>query len=264
MKIGFIGFGNMARAIADGLIKTNRVNKEDLIFSTQTLASREKIEKEMTIQGVQSNQKVIDFADIILLAVKPHQIDSVLGQLSVPETKTVVSVAAGYPTDKLTQYLSEKQVLRVMPNLNAQVGESMTAIIDNPAVPSEAVNSVDHLFKAVGETVSIPEEQLSLFIGLAGSSPALVFMFIDTLARSAVKYGMPKEKAVKIASQAVLGSGKTALHSDSSPWNLIDQVSSPGGITVEAVLSLLQSDFSDAVVTSFDRMIEKDKEMSGK
>lgn len=264
MNVGFIGFGHMAQAIAKGLLTNDIISKDELIFSTHRKESREKIEKAWKVRGADANQKVVDHSDVIILAVKPYQIDNVLGQLTIPENKLVLSVAAGYPTDRLTRFLSEKQILRVMPNLNAQVGSSMTAICENPAVSKKDKETADRLFKAVGETVFLPEDQLSLFIGLAGSSPALVFMFIDTLARSAVKYGMSKDKAVKIASQAVLGSGKTALHSDSSPWDLIDQVSSPGGITVEAVLSLLQSDFSSAIVTSFDKMIEKDKDMSAK
>lgn len=264
MKIGFIGFGNMAQAIARGLLKNSITSKEELLFSTHRKESRERIEKSWNIKGADSNQKVVHHADVIILGVKPHQIDNVLNQLSISEDKLILSVAAGYTTAQLCQFLSPKQVLRVMPNLNAQVGASMTAIAENSAVSKSHMDTADRIFKAVGETVVLPEDQLSIFIGLAGSSPALVFMFIDTLARSAVKYGMPKEKAVKIASQAVLGSGKTALQSDSSPWDLVDQVSSPGGITVEAVLALLQSDFSNAVVNSFDKMIEKDRNMSEK
>lgn len=264
MNIGFIGFGNMAQAIARGLLTNKIISRDELIFSTHRKETREKIEKAWQVTGADANQKVVDQSDVIVLAVKPHQIDNVLSQLTIPESKLFLSVAAGYPTERLIKRLAPEQILRVMPNLNAQVGASMTAICENAAVSKQDKNTADRIFKAVGETVFLPEEQLSIFIGLAGSSPALVFMFIDTLARSAVKYGMPKEKAVKIASQAVLGSGKTALNSDASPWDLIDQVSSPGGITVEAVLSLLQSDFSDAVITSFDKMIEKDSAMSRK
>lgn len=262
MKIGFIGFGNMARAIAKGLLNKQLVSREDLLFSTHSAESRQLIEEQWKLKGAQSNQQIVDFSDVLILAVKPHQIDNVLSQLSIPEDKLVLSVAAGFTLQKLQTYLSAEQTLRVMPNLNAQVEASMTAIVENPKVSDEKKQQAEMIFQAVGETVFLPEEQLNIFIGLAGSSPALVFMFIDTLARSAVKYGMPKEKAVMIASQAVMGSGKTLLASDDSPWNLIDRVSSPGGITVEAVTSLLQSDFSDALITSFDRMIEKDRQMS--
>lgn len=264
MTIGFIGFGNMAKAIAKGLLNQKLISRDQLIFSTYTKESLKQTEEKWQIKGTNVNQEVVDFSDVILLAVKPHQLDNVLGQLSIPKGKLVLSVAAGYTSKSLSQFLSPGQFLRVMPNLNAQVEESMTAIVENEDVSDENKNKAEQIFKAVGETIFLPEHQLNIFIGLAGSSPALMFLFIDTLARSAVKYGMPKDKAVKIAAQAMLGSGKTVLNADDSPWNLIDQVSSPGGITVEAVLHLLQSDFSDSVISSFDKMIEKDNKMSGK
>lgn len=262
MKIGFIGFGNMAKAIANGLIKKQVTNKETVFFSTRTRESREKTEKEWRITGLESNQAVIDSADVIILAIKPHQFDEVLQALTIPEDKLVISVAAGVPSTKLEESLSKNQYFRVMPNLNAQVQASMTAVVENPDVSSKHTELTETLFSSIGEVVFIPEEQLSVFIALAGSSPAIVFLMIDTLARSAVKYGMPKETATKIAAQAVLGSGKTVRESDVSPWDLIDQVSSPGGITVEAILNLLRSDFSDALIQAVDKMIDKDKKMS--
>jgi pyrroline-5-carboxylate reductase len=264
MKLGCIGFGNMAQAIVKGLLKKELIQKEDLIVSTYSPDSLKKIEENWQISGTHVNQDVIDASDVILLAVKPHQMDNVLGRLSIPQDKLVLSVAAGYPSDRLKQFLSESQYLRTMPNLNAQVEESMTAIVENPSVSEENIKITQDIFNAVGETVIMPENQLNIFIGLAGSSPALVFLFIDTLARSAVRYGMKKDTAVKIAAQAVLGSGKTVKHASDSPQTLIDKVSSPGGITVEAILHLLQSDFSDSVIGAFDKMIEKDQAMSGK
>lgn len=262
MKIGFIGFGNMAKAIAHGLIEKNVVSKNNLFFSTRSEESKTQVEKTWHIKGLSSNQAVIDESNIIILAVKPYQVEEVLAPLIFPEDKLVLSVVAGVTNHQLSQLVSAKQVIRTMPNLNAQVLESMTAIIENSAVSEKQMTVATELFSAIGDVVVIPEEQLSVFIALAGSSPALVFLFIDTLARSAVKYGMSKDQATKIASQAVLGSGKTVLQSNDSPWNLIDQVSSPGGITVEAVLHLLKSDFSGALIDAVDSMIEKDHDMS--
>ena len=262
MKIGFIGFGNMAKAIAHGLIEKNVVSKSDLFFSTRSEESKTQVEKTWHIKGLVSNQAVIDESDVIILAVKPYQVEEVLTPLTFSKDKLVLSVMAGVTNHQLSQYIDAKQVIRTMPNLNAQVLESMTAVIENSAVSEKKMTLATDLFSAIGDVVVIPEEQLSVFIALAGSSPALVFLFIDTLARTAVKYGMSKEQATNIAAQAVLGSGKTVLQSNDSPWNLIDQVSSPGGITVEAVLHLLKSDFSGALIEAVDSMIEKDQDMS--
>ncbi|GEK90050.1 pyrroline-5-carboxylate reductase [Alkalibacterium putridalgicola] len=264
MKIGFIGFGNMARAIAKGLIDNEVLKEDDLFFSTRSEESRLAIEKEWHINGMASNQAVVDQSDVILLAVKPHQVDQVLSELTFPAGLLLLSVVAGYSSDQLNQYIPADQCIRTMPNLNAQVNASMTALVENKQVTEEDMAKAKIIFNAVGEVMVVPEDQLGIFIALAGSSPALVFLFIDTLARAAVKYGMPKDKATEIAAQAVLGSGKTVKEASDSPWNLIDHVSSPGGITVEAVLSLLESDFSSSLITAVDKMIEKNEEMTKK
>jgi len=262
MKIGFIGFGNMAKAIAKGLIDNDVVKKEHLYFSTRSEGSRLAIAESWHINGLTSNQAVIDHSDTVLLAVKPHQVDSVLRELKIPSDRLLLSVVAGYSSSQLHQYLPADQVIRTMPNLNAQVNASMTALVENTEIQDDDMDKAKTIFSAVGEVMVVPEDQLGIFIALAGSSPALVFLFIDTLARAAVKYGMPKDKATKIAAQAVLGSGKTVKEASDSPWNLIDHVSSPGGITVEAVLSLLESDFSSSLITAVDKMIEKNDAMT--
>lgn len=264
MNIGFIGFGNMAKAIARGLIDNKVAKNEDLYFSTRSEESRLTIEKEWGMNGTSSNQTVVDHSDVILLAVKPHQVDQVLAELTIPSDSLLLSVVAGYSSSQLNQYVPAKQCIRTMPNLNAQVNASMTALVENEQIADEDMQKAETIFHAVGEVMVVPEDQLGIFIALAGSSPALVFLFIDTLARAAVKYGMPKDKAKMIAAQAILGSGKTVKESSDSPWNLIDQVSSPGGITVEAVLSLLESDFSSSLITAVDKMIEKNDAMTDK
>ncbi|MFO8069235.1 MAG: pyrroline-5-carboxylate reductase [Alkalibacterium sp.] len=264
MKIGFIGFGNMAKAIAKGLIDNNVLERENIYFSTRSKESRLAIETEWSINALESNQAVIDHSDIIILAVKPHQMDDVLTGLDFTSDVLLLSIVAGYSSEQLNRYISPQHYIRTMPNLNAQVNASMTALVENNQVTEADMGKAKTIFSAVGEIVVIPEEQLGIFIALAGSSPALVFLFIDTLARTAVKHGMPKAKATKIAAQAVLGSGKTVKESADSPWNLIDQVSSPGGITVEAVLSLLETDFSSSIIKAVDTMIEKNEEMTNR
>lgn len=262
LNIGFIGFGNMAQAIAKGLLENKIVEANDLIFSNQTEEKRKTYEKQFNIKGSLSNQKVWDHSEIIVLAVKPYQIEAVLKKIEKSHQPFVISVVAGVTNDELEKFLPKHSFLRTMPNLNSQVGEGMTAIVNNESVATENLTKTKQIFEAVGEIVELPESQLGAFIALAGSSPALVFMFIDTLSRAAVKYGIPKKQATKIAAQAVLGSGKTVLQSDQSPWTLIDQVSSPGGITVDGILSLLQDDFSGSIIRSVDSMIEKNSTLS--
>ncbi|MCC5895320.1 MAG: pyrroline-5-carboxylate reductase [Alkalibacterium sp.] len=262
MTIGFIGFGNMAQAIAKGLLEKQLVTHDELLFSNQSEDKRQQLMNTFNIKGTSSNQDVWDQSDIVIVAVKPYQMDEVLTGLDKTAHPFVISVAAGVTNAQLASHLKASAFLRTMPNLNSQVGEGMTAIVDNLDVEQSDLDKTKEIFKAVGEVVELPESQLGAFIALAGSSPALVFMFIDTLARAGVKYGLTKEKATKIAAQAVLGSGKTVLETAHEPWTLIDQVSSPGGVTVEGILSLLKDDFASSIIHSVDAMVEKNESMS--
>ncbi|MFC6465096.1 pyrroline-5-carboxylate reductase [Marinilactibacillus sp. GCM10026970] len=262
MKIGFIGFGNMAQAIATGLLKNHLAKPEDLLFSNKTESKRKQLEDRFNIKGYSNNQNVWDQSEVIILAVKPYQVETVLNEIDQQNKPFIISVVAGITNAQLNHLLSGSAFVRTMPNLNAQVGEGITAIIEQNDLTVDQLEQSKKIFSAVGETVVLPESQLGAFIAIAGSSPALVFMFIDTLARAAVKYGLPKDKATMIAAQAVLGSGKTVLESEDTPWTLIDQVSSPGGITIDGILSLLQSDFSSSIITSVDQMVEKNDQMS--
>lgn len=262
LKLGFIGFGNLAQAIATGLLKNHVTNPSEMIFSNRTDSKRTVLETQFGIKGTADNQEVWNQSDVIILAVKPYQVEEVLGGINKAHSPFVISVVAGVTNAQLALQLPEISFVRTMPNLNAQVGEGITAIIENPAIEQPNIDQTKKIFEAVGEVVELPESQMGPFIALAGSSPALVFMFIDTLARAAVKYGISKDKATEIAAQAVLGSARTVLNSDQSPWNLIDQVSSPGGITVDGILSLLQNDFSSSIIQSVDAMVEKNEKLS--
>ena len=148
-----------------------------------------------------------------------------------------------------------------MPNLNSQIGEGIAAICGNNYTTLEQKEFVLNMFKAIGDAVELPEKDFSTFTAIAGSSPAFVFLFIDSLARAAVKNGMSKEMATKIAAQAVLGSGKLVLASEESPWNLIDQVSSPGGTTVEGILALEDAGFISSITKAAQAVITKDQDM---
>ncbi|API87902.1 pyrroline-5-carboxylate reductase [Marinilactibacillus sp. 15R] len=262
MKIGFIGFGNMAQAIATGLIENNVTDLTDLIFSNRTESKRKVLETQFNIKSTPHNQDVWNQSDLIILAVKPYQVEEVLTKIDKVHSPYVISVVAGVTNQQLAAYLPESSFIRTMPNLNAQVGEGITAIIENSTAKNELLEQAKKIFESIGTVVELPESQIGPFIAIAGSSPALVFMFIDTLARSAVKYGITKDKATEIAAQAVLGSAKTVLNSSQSPWNLIDQVSSPAGITVDGILSLLQNDFSASIIQSVDAMVEKNDQLS--
>ena len=146
-----------------------------------------------------------------------------------------------------------------MPNINAAVGEAVSAFCGNKNATEKDLAFAENMCKSFGTAVSLPEKHFPLFGVIGGSSPAFAYMFIDSLARAAVKNGMPKNQALEICAQAVLGSAKMILESKEHPMELADKVCSPGGTTIEGVLSLRENGFEAAVARAVQAAVEKDK-----
>ena len=148
-----------------------------------------------------------------------------------------------------------------MPNINAVVSESCTAYCTNELVTDSEKENIETLFSSIGTITEIEESVFPLFGVIGGCSPAFVYMFIDALARAGVQHGMKKELALKFAAQSVLGSAKTVLESNEHPFELIDKVCSPGGTTIEGVISLQADGFETAVHNAVKKAVEKDKKL---
>lgn len=262
MTIGFIGAGNMARAIISGLLAKKAVAPTDIVLHGGQPLHYEPYAAKIGAKALASNQAVAETADIVFLAVSPklgepilQAIGSTLKKRHVP----VVSMLTGVSVATLEEALGshDQPVLRIMPNVNVAINAGMIAYAANDAVAGQLDGLLD-LLNVLGKTVSLPEEQFSTFVALAGSSPAFIYLFIDSLARAGVKYGLEKDQATAIAAQAVMGSAKNVLASDQSPFDLIDQVSSPGGTTVAGLLAMEEAGLMTAVVKGVDATIAKD------
>ena len=262
MKIGFIGIGNMGKAIIEGFLKTEVLSPDAIFVTNQTKKSRDSFAKKTGVIACAANNEVAEKSNVLFIAAKPMDIPSILQEISPSLSKdtTLVSLAAGLSLDQLASMTKEQSlpIMRIMPNLNHQVGEGMASVCANPFVSDKIFSYVRSLFDSIGETVVLPEEQFSIYSAIAGCSPAFTFTYIDALARAGVRHGLKKEIAVKIATQAVLGSAKLVSNSEYSPMDLADQVASPGGTTIEGVLTLLDEGFSSAVVKAVDASYEKD------
>lgn len=267
MKVGFIGIGNMASAIIKGMIRNGHTSNQDIYVHNTTPEKLERFTAETGTQACSSNKELAEKVDVLVIAAKPNVFPTILTEIKeeiAAHQPVVVSIAAGTTLQKLSQLLTagnQTPIIRVMPNLNSQVGEGMSALCGNDYTTAEQKAFVLDMFTAIGETIELPEKDFSTFTAIAGSSPAFVFLFIDSLARVAVKNGMSKETATKIAAQAVLGSGKLVLDSKETPWNLIDQVSSPGGTTVEGILTLEDTGFISSITKATQAVIDKDQNM---
>ena len=264
-KIGFIGCGNMGTAIIGGLLKAGLFAKEDIMASTVVEADVQRMKDAYGIEVTFDNTKIADFADIILLAVKPNVFPVVIPQIKdcIKDGTLILSIAAGQTIEKI-EALFERRIhlVRIMPNTPALVGASMSALCKNNLVTDEEMEIALQIFNSFGEAEVVPESLMDVVTGISGSSPAYVYMFIEAMADAAVADGMPRAQAYKFAAQAVLGSAKMVLETGEHPGKLKDNVCSPGGTTIAAVAVLEEEGLRSAVIKGVRACTEMSAKMS--
>lgn len=257
--IGFIGVGKMATAIISGLDKT----KYKLIISGRDLTKTQKQAQEIGVTAALNHNELVKDADLIILSVKPQILPTVLSEVltDLSKTKTILSIAAGLTLTDLKRLMeSENQpIIRVMPNINAQIGKSTSAIVKNEWVSDDDYALAKEIFTCIGTVHEVAEKDFSAFTALAGSSPAYIYMFIDALSRAGVLHGLPKEAATKIVAETVAASAELILQSNENPWALVDKVSSPAGTTVAGVVSLEHNRFVGTIIEAITATIEREK-----
>lgn len=263
-KIGFIGCGNMGKAMLGALVNSYNIKKEDIIVSTKTESSAKNISLEFEVKTVIVNAEVAKKSDILFLAVKPYFFKEVIEEIKdiIRDDTIIISIAAGVTIAQIEEWFGkEVKIIRTMPNTPALVGEGMSAICPNKNVTLDELNYVGDLYNLFGKYEIIEEKDFHAFIALCGSSPAYVFMFIEAMADAGVKLGLPRVKAYKLAEQSILGSAKLALETGKHPGELKDSVCSPGGTTIEAVIDLEKSGFRNTVISAIEKCAEKSKNM---
>ncbi len=263
MKIGFIGGGNMGTALMSGFISSGKFKAEDILVYDNFEPKLEELKNNLGIIPKNSSAELEAESDIVILAVKPNIIPFVLKDLKSDSEKLYISIAAGITLDALSTALgADKKIVRVMPNTPALVGCGMTVISPNNNISPAENQLVEDLFNSVGETVFLGENYMNAAIALHSSSPAYIYMLIDAMADSGVKYGIPKIVALKLAAKAVEGSAKMVLESSEHPMQLKDNVCSPGGTTIAAVCDLENNGFRSSVQKAIDACVDKAELMS--
>ncbi len=264
-KIGFIGSGNMAKAMIGGIVKSKLVDSNNVIASDLNELVLENVKNEYGINVTTNSKEVVKFSDIIIVAVKPNVYDIVLEGVKelIDNEKIIVTIAAGKTIESIENVIgNDKKVIRTMPNTPALVNEGMSALCKNKNITDEELNIVKEIFNSFGKAEILNEYLIDSVIGVSGSAPAYVFIFIEAMADAAVLAGMPRNQAYTFAGQAVMGSAKMVLETDKHPGELKDMVCSPGGTTIEAVKTLEAEGFRSAVIKAIGDCIEKSKEMS--
>ena len=263
-KIGFIGCGNMGSAMLGALVKSNDINNNDIMVSTKSEESAKRINKKFEVKTTVVNIEVAEKSNILFLAVKPYFFKEVIEEIKdkVSDDTIIISIAAGVTIEQIEEWFGKKvKVIRTMPNTPALVGEGMSAICPNKNITSDELEYVGKLYNSFGKYEILEEKDFLAFIALCGSSPAYVFMFIEAMADAAVKLGIPRTKAYKLAEQSILGSAKLALETGKHPGVLKDEVCSPGGTTIEAVIDLEKNGFRNTIISAVEKCAEKSRNM---
>ena len=266
---GFIGAGNMAGAIVDGLIASGH-SGGTTVWSAHDSASA--LAARTGVRLAPSAEELVGTSDVVILAVKPHVIPVVLAPLQdvlAARKPLVVSIAAGLTTTRLESLLPDgTRVVRAMPNMAAAIRESMTALTAGAAASEEDLELTASLMGRVGRTMVLDEKDFSAFTALAGSSPAFIFTFIEALARGGVDAGLPKARAVEIVTQALLGSASMVRReaerraedgTGRTLADLLDTACSPGGTTVAGLIAMEGAGFSPAVIEAVRAAIARDR-----
>lgn len=263
--IGFIGCGNMAKAIIGGLIKANLITPEKIIASAKTRETLDKVENNYNISTTLDNKKVARESDYLILAVKPYMHELVLEEIKneIKKECVVITIAAGISIDYMKRYLGKDVlVVKAMPNTPAMVGEGVTALSFDDKIDGKMRDEIISIFNSFGRTEILDENLMDGFTSLCGSSPAYVYMMIEAMADGGVMQGIPRKQAYKMAAQAVLGAAKMVLDTGIHPGELKDNVCSPKGTTIEAVAKLEGMGFRSAIIEAMRVCGEKSKKIS--
>lgn len=264
-NITFIGGGNMAGAIIGGLVNSGLAESTQITATAKTEKTCAFLRDQFKIHTTTDNRAAAVSADILFLAVKPFLFSEIIGEIkdSLKKDVLIISIAAGQTISAIeAMFESPVKLVRAMPNTPALVGEAMSALCINDQVSEKELSLAVQIFNSFGKCEVIKEEMMDTVIGVSGSSPAYVYLFIEAMADAAVADGMPRAQAYKFAAQAVLGSARMVLETGIHPGALKDNVCSPGGTTIEAVAVLEQEGMRNAVITAQRACVQKSKDMS--
>jgi pyrroline-5-carboxylate reductase len=265
MKIGVIGTGAMGSALIRGLLKQGIVGPQDICASDIDGARAERLSKEAGVRALPDNASVAKATEVLLICVKPQQMKETLVPLrpQISPRHLVMSIAAGVRLQTIEGYLPEgTRVIRAMPNQACQVGRSATALSLGKAATEGDREMAERIFSSVGMTYVVEEELLDAVTGLSGSGPAYAYIMIDAMAQGGVEMGLPREMAVALAAQTLLGAATMVLETKRHPEELRDLVTSPGGTAIAGIRALEGGDFRSAVIRAVVSAAKRAKELS--
>jgi pyrroline-5-carboxylate reductase len=264
-KISFIGAGNMSKAIISGLVEQG-YSPDNIMASNPSAGKLISLKNDLAILTTHNNQEAIDFADVVMLSVKPQLMQSVCHEIKLNNTDTLfVSIAAGLSVKRLADFLpNQAKIVRVMPNTPSAIGLGMSGIYAPTNISAEQVALVGNIMQSVGKILVVEnEDDINTVIAAAGSSPAYFFLIAEVMQQAAVNMGIEKQAARLLVEQAMLGSATLmSRHSELELSELRSQVTSKGGTTAKAVESLQQDNIDKVFAKAMQAAVSRAKEMS--
>ncbi|XP_011644512.1 pyrroline-5-carboxylate reductase isoform X1 [Pogonomyrmex barbatus] len=265
LKIGFLGGGKMAQALAKGFIRTG-LSKGEMMLASCLPNDIGSIEffKKVGSNTVFTNAPIIDHGDVLILSVKPQVVPKVLPEFKIRDNKKLlISIAMGISLTSLEKALpAGTPVIRVMPNTPALVGCGATVFARGKHATDKDAEITEKLFSAVGICEEVPENFIDPITALAGSGPAYIFMIIEAMADGGVKMGLTRPMAYKFAAQTVLGAGTMVRETNLHPGQLKDDVSSPAGCTITAIHQLEKDGLRSALISAIEAATLRCREVS--
>lgn len=264
-NFGFIGAGQMASAIHQRLVESGIICSTKCFVYDPSIQQIEKFCKLYPAVQSSCNEILVEQCDVVLICVKPQYVKSVLAEVSGKWKDTLcISIAAGISIKTLKESTPEgpKKVIRVMPNTPCLVGESAMGWCCSPDCTEEDKEIASRLLNSLGIAYQVPENQLHAVTGVSGSGPAYVYLMIEAMADGGVRSGLPREIALKLAAQTLLGSAKMVLETGMHPGELKDAVASPGGTTIAGIHALEEGRFRATIMNAVNAAVERSKELS--
>lgn len=265
-RVGFIGAGQMATALAQGLVRTGVVAADRLWASDPAAEARQRFQESAGGNVTDDNQEVVRASDVLILAVKPQHLVPVLDELHgrLTERHLVVSIVAGIRLAVLADRLGPRpRLIRVMPNTPCLVGFGASAYCLGPNATSADGQVVRQMFEAVGSAWEVEEKQLDAVTGLSGSGPAFVYLIIEALSDGGVRMGLPRAVATALAAHTVRGAAEMVLATGQHPAVLKERVASPGGTTIAGLQVLETAALRGAIMSAVEAAARRSAELGG-
>ncbi|TRM11076.1 pyrroline-5-carboxylate reductase [Lentibacillus cibarius] len=267
-KMAFVGAGSMAESILSGILDSGFLAKEDILVTNKSDFERlEHLERQYQIQYVEDKQETVTDARIVLLAVKPYDMEAAIASIRdyLNTDQLLISVAAGVSTDTISEMLGrEIPVIRAMPNTSAAAGESATAVTRGRLATEEHLHTALELFRTIGTATEVAEEDMHTVTAIAGSGPAYVYYLVEVMEEAAVAAGLGKQTAHELLIQTIAGAGEMLKSSGLDPAQLRKNITSPGGTTQAGLEALDEGEFQKAVISCVETARERSIELGKK